>query len=210
MTRQIESDEVVLIGPDGQPAGTADRLLVHGADTPLHLAFSVYLLDGEGRLLMTRRALSKRTWPGVWSNSCCGHPRPGEQVADAVLRRTFEETGLDIDQLTCVLPEFTYRAVDAGGIVEYELCPVFVGRARGDLTPDPAEIEETAWAEPAEVQVIARSTPFVLSPWCVRQLALLDLDAASAALRVDGPSLGRRGRPGPVAGRTGTTRGEDG
>ncbi|WP_116115875.1 isopentenyl-diphosphate Delta-isomerase [Austwickia chelonae] len=199
MNREETPDQVVLIGTDGRPIGTADRTTVHGTDTPLHLAFSVYLLDQDDRLLMTRRALTKRTWPGVWSNSCCGHPRPGETVPDAVARRTLEETGLNIDRLTCLLPEFTYRAVDAGGIVEHELCPVFVGQARGDLHLAPDEVMDAAWIDLPEAHTTARSAPFTLSPWCVQQLTLLDPGTMLAPLELDGPP--HRDRPSPETAR---------
>lgn len=167
------ADLVVLLDEHGQPAGTAPRAEVHTEHTPLHLAFSCYLRDGAGRVLITRRALAKRTWPGVWTNSFCGHPRPGEQMTDAVHRYAARELGTTIRDLHCLLPTFRYRAVDAGGVVENELCPVFVATVAGELAPDPGEVAELQWVPADDVRTMATLAPWALSPWLVEQVGEL-------------------------------------
>jgi isopentenyl-diphosphate delta-isomerase len=170
---RVTAEQVVLLDSRRRPLGAADKAGVHTADTPLHLAFSCYVLDDDGRLLMTRRALTKRAWPGVWTNSCCGHPAPGEDVADAVRRRVGQELGLSLHDVTCVLPDFAYRAVDASGVVENEVCPVFTARTCDVPDVDPAEVCEWRWSAWGDVAEIARRAPWLLSPWSVLQLAAL-------------------------------------
>src|SRR3954454_913853 len=113
-----EADEVVLVDDAGRPVGRHDRRAVHGRRTPRHLAFSCWIVDPDGLVLMTRRALTKRSWPGVWTNSCCGHPRPDEDPEVALRRRVGEELGIVLDDVACVLPDFSYTAVVSSVIVE--------------------------------------------------------------------------------------------
>lgn len=168
------ADLVVLLDDGGRPAGTAPREAVHTTTTPLHLAFSCHVTDDAGDLLLSRRALTKRSWPGVWTNAFCGHPRPGEDLLDAVRRHALTELGTDaLVDLEIVLPDFRYRAVDAHGIVENELCPVVVARLPGHrptLAPDPDEVVETAWVDAADLGHAAVAAPWALSPWAVAQL----------------------------------------
>ncbi|WP_181276479.1 isopentenyl-diphosphate Delta-isomerase [Brevibacterium oceani] len=173
-------DQVVLVDNDGADIGVADRASVHTAETPLHRAFSLYLIDEEGRLLLTRRALSKRSWPGVWTNSCCGHPRPGEDDVDAVYRRAKEELGVEVRNISPILPDFRYSATDASGIVEREICPVYRGTIDSrDLSPDPEEVEEYFLVDPAAVMEGAEIVPVLLSPWSVKQLRLMTVSDLS-------------------------------
>lgn len=161
---------VVLLADDGTPIGTADKSLVHTTDTALHAAFSCHVFDAEGRVLVTRRALAKLTWPGVWTNSFCGHPAPGEQLEQAVRRRAQLELGIEIDGLELMLPDFRYRAVDASGIVENEICPVYRARISGDVDANPAEVAEWHWIDPDALHTAAAAAPFAFSPWLVWQL----------------------------------------
>lgn len=175
--RQDPDDLVVLVDDRGAAMGTAHRLAVHSADTPRHRAFSTHLRDASGRVLLTRRALHKKTWPGVWTNSACGHLRPGEDLMDAVLRRVPEELGVAPTDLSVALPEFTYSAVDASGIQENEWCPVLVGTIDADcLATNPDEVAEHAWVDWAQLQRAMRDMPPLFSPWSVLQVAALGDD----------------------------------
>ncbi len=171
-----ESDQVVLLNEVGQPIGQAPRSSIHSPHTPLHLAFSTYLFNARGEVLLTRRALSKKTWPGVWTNSCCGHPQPGEELEAAIRRRIRQELGLRIGRLIPLLPDFRYRATDSNGIVENEICPVYAAVLKDHqppLMPDPDEVAECAWVPWPHVLAAVAATPQVYSPWAAQQIALL-------------------------------------
>jgi isopentenyl-diphosphate delta-isomerase len=166
-------EQVVLLDPDGRPCGVADKATVHGSTTPYHLAFSCYLFDNAGRFLVTQRAHTKLTWPGIWTNSCCGHPGPDEQPRDAVVRRLQQELGIVADSLVLALPEFAYRASFLG-VEEYELCPVFLARADAEPAPDPAEVAATDWWRWPDFVAEALAADSRISPWAQEQVRQLD------------------------------------
>jgi isopentenyl-diphosphate Delta-isomerase len=168
-----DDDPVVLLDDDRRPIGQLPKSQVHHAATPLHLAFSCYVFDGSDRLLMTRRATSKRTWPGVWTNSCCGHPLPGEPAAQAAARRLREELGLRMVRSAVALPDFQYRAVAPDGVVENEFCPVLVGSVDGQPQPTPTEVLEYRWTPWPEVVTLASIAPWAISPWAALQIPQL-------------------------------------
>lgn len=167
---------VVLADRNGRPAGSAPKASIHTSNTPLHFAFSCFLLDERGKLLVTRRALSKKTWPGVWTNSFCGHPAPGETTLEAVERRNCQELGCEpgsLHGISAILPDFSYRAVDSSGIVENEICPVFVAHLKpgAALDPHPHEVDSHVWIDPEALIAAVNATPFAFSPWLVEELA---------------------------------------
>jgi len=164
-----DADHVVLLDDAGRAIGTAPKHSVHDTDTALHLAFSCYVFDSSDRVLMTRRALGKATWPGVWTNSFCGHPRPGESLESAVHRRAQDELGLTLTDVSLALPDFRYRATDASGIVENEMCPVFTARAARDPVCNPLEAVDAQWVSLDDVVASIGATPWAFSPWLVLQ-----------------------------------------
>nr|SBO91100.1 Isopentenyl-diphosphate delta-isomerase [Nonomuraea gerenzanensis] len=163
----------MLVDLSGHALGTAPKTSVHGRETPLHLAFSSYVFDREGRVLLTKRAEHKITWPSVWTNSCCGHPLPGEPVDHAVLRRLSYELGLTAERAELMLPAFSYRAEMANGIVEHELCPVYRVTVDSAVTPNPDEVAEVRWMPWKEFAEGAQNGLLAISPWCREQVPLL-------------------------------------
>lgn len=165
-------EQVVLLDEHGAAIGTADKHAVHGATTARHLGFSCYGSDGAGRVLVTRRSSDKLTFPGVWTNTCCGHPAPGEALEDAVRRRLRHELGVRPVGLRLVLPGFAYRASHAG-IEENELCPVLVCRIEDPPRPRPDEVGDWEWWTWPRLLTEAQAPDSVLSPWARLQIPLL-------------------------------------
>ncbi|MGV1004312.1 MAG: isopentenyl-diphosphate Delta-isomerase [Candidatus Nanopelagicales bacterium] len=178
MNSSIPSTElIVLLDEAGAVLGTAPKVASHHGQTPLHLAFSCYLFDERNRVLLTRRALDKRVFPGMWTNSVCGHPGPGEALPQAVARRAQLELGIPGVSARLVLPQFRYRA-EMGGIVENEWCPVYAATIPGDvdIALDPVEVADSRWVPWPTFLSQVLSGLLVVSPWCalqVRELARL-------------------------------------
>ncbi|MCE0494919.1 isopentenyl-diphosphate Delta-isomerase [Vibrio salinus] len=167
-----KSDEcVVLLNDKLVPEGQADKRFVHNMDTPLHLAFSCYILNQEDKVLITRRSLKKIAWPGVWTNSVCGHPLPDEKMVEAVKRRARFELGFNsLEEIQLVLPEFQYCERDASGIVENEFCPVYQAVVQCEPSINPDEVMDFQWVNKDDLHRSVRSTPWAFSPWMVKQL----------------------------------------
>lgn len=173
-----------LVDEDGNTIGTAEKLSAHQAPGRLHRAFSVFLFDETGRLLIQRRALGKYHSPGVWSNTCCGHPYPGESPFAAAARRTYEELGVS-PSLLAQAGTVRYNHPDPdSGLVEQEYNHLFVGMVQSTPRPDPEEVGETAFVTPDELAERHARAPF--SAWFMTVL-----DAARPAVKeLTGPAAG--------------------
>lgn len=153
-----ETERLIEVDEQDRPLGALEKLAAHRAGI-LHRAFSIMIGDGRGRVLLQRRALGKYHAGGLWANSCCGHPRPGEDTAAAARRRLGEELG--IDAALVAVGHYRYRTEVGGGLIENEFVHLFHGVCDGPLRPDPAEVMETVWARPEEIADRSRD----LAPW---------------------------------------------
>lgn len=167
MTRsQIVSSELeplILVDSDDRPVGQLDKAACHDGDGVLHRAFSLFVFDGAGRLLMQQRASGKRLWPGYWSNSCCSHPRAGETMTAAVARRLEQELGLTATLHYVYKFEYTARYRDQG--TEHELCWVYVGRSDRQPVVNSTEIDDWRWIAPADLDAELASHDERFTPW---------------------------------------------
>jgi isopentenyl-diphosphate delta-isomerase len=174
-SRRVE--EVVLVDEADRELGTMAKLRAHEPPGALHRAFSVFLFNDRGELLLQRRAGSKHHFAGRWSNTCCSHPRPGESVLEAGRRRLDEELGVTARLSTS--GSFTYEALDpVSGLVERELDHVLVGRWSGDPAPDPAEVGAWRWVEVDELRSSLEREPSSFTPWLPLALPLAVTDHA--------------------------------
>ncbi len=142
------ASELVLVDADDVAIGTCGKLETHRRGLR-HRAFSVFVKDRQGRLLLQQRAAGKYHSPGLWGNTCCGHPGPGEEVDQAARRRLAEEMGFDCELRA--VGRHAYRAEVGGDLVEDEVVHLFIGRHDGDILPNPDEVAEYIWLTPAEL-----------------------------------------------------------
>ncbi|WP_230939415.1 isopentenyl-diphosphate Delta-isomerase [Burkholderia diffusa] len=185
--RDIEKDDqLILVDVDDNPVGVSGKMRAH-RDGLLHRAFSIFVFNAAGNLLLQRRATGKYHSGGLWTNTCCGHPRPGETLAHATRRRLDEEMGF-----VCELRQvdtLQYRASLANGLVEHEWVHIHAGRFDGPVMPDPAEAEDWRWIEmPALLRWLDRE-PRAFTVWfrhMVERAGIHGLDAWSGAANVAG------------------------
>jgi len=170
------TENVVLVDDNNTILGTTPKATVHTSDTPLHRGFSIFVFNNHSQVLLQKRALSKITWPGIWSNSCCGHPALGEEPTQAASRRLKYELGLDVpaSEITVLLPNYSYKA-ELNGVVENEFCPVMVARTNFFEVINPDEVATTKWQDWRDfLNILSRKNDF--SVWCNEEASLLEKD----------------------------------
>lgn len=159
-----DSDELILVDEHDNPVGFETKLRAHESGGKLHRAFSVFVFNRAGEMLLQRRAVTKYHFGGLWTNACCSHPRRGEETLDAAHLRLRHELGFDTDLRG--LFSFVYRAADPiSGLTEHEFDHVFVGEFDGTPCPNPDEVAEVKWVEPATLIADVRANPKAYTPW---------------------------------------------
>ena len=171
-----ENEELILVDRDDNEVGYASKAEAHDGGGVLHRAFSLFLFNDAGELLLQQRAPSKRLWGGYWSNSCCSHPRRGESLAVATSRRLLDE--LNVDAELEFVYQFCYDADfgDAGS--EKELCHVFLGRAGEGIQPNDSEISAVRYVSANELALEFARQPDSFTPWFKQEWRALNRNYA--------------------------------
>lgn len=155
-------EQVILVDERDNVLGWEEKIVAH-QDGKLHRAFSVFVFDSQGRFLLQRRALDKYHSPGLWSNTCCSHPKPGESTAAGASRRLREEMGLECE--LGYVGAFIYRASFENGLVEHEYDHIFVGRSDVEPRHDPAEVHEWRLVTAAALMDEMARAPAAFTYW---------------------------------------------
>lgn len=158
-----EKEQLILVDRNDVEIGYVDKSAAHDAGGMLHRAFSLFIFDPDGKLLMQQRSASKRLWPLYWSNSCCSHPRRGESMDEATRRRLQDE--LNIEAKLEFIYKFAYQASYGELGAENELCWVYLGRTAGTIVPNRNEIADTRLLGATELQHELDTTPEQFTPW---------------------------------------------
>lgn len=167
----VNTPRVILVDEHDRALGTQEKLLAHLGGGQLHRAFSIFILDSRGRTLLQRRASGKYHCPGLWSNSCCSHPRPGASLLASARRRLREELGFSAPLRE--IGSIQYRLRLGGGLTEWEFDHICFGRYQGPVHPNPAEVQEYRWVGVLELGQDVQDHPEHYTPWLPKILPIL-------------------------------------
>lgn len=159
----FDDEPLILVDEQDNVLGHLDKASCHMGDGILHRAFSIFLFDHQGRLLLQKRSAEKPLWGGYWSNTVCSHPRKGETIPEAAARRLEDELGIRAELR--FLFRFQYQARFGNIGSENELCSVYVGRYDGSVCPNETEIAAVRWMDPDGLDGWIRTVPDELTPW---------------------------------------------
>ncbi len=157
-----DKEFVVLVDPDDQPLGKMEKMEAHVKGI-LHRAFSAFIFNDRDELMLQQRALSKYHSPGLWTNTCCSHPRDGESLEAAVHRRLKEEMGFDCDIEKAF--HFTYKADVGQGLTEHEFDHVFIGNSNQHPEINPAEVHDWKYSSMADIRDDMKKHPEQYTVW---------------------------------------------
>lgn len=166
-----EQEPLILVDSDDRELGALDKSACHDGDGVLHRAFSLFVFNSAGELLLQQRAAGKRLWPSYWSNSCCSHPRAGEDMDEAVGRRLHQELGLGAELRFVYKFEYTAAFEDLG--TEHELCWVYVGVTADDPVINTTEIDDWRWIAPRALTRELEDDGGRFTPWLKLEWARL-------------------------------------
>lgn len=174
MIQKPDFEHVVLVTELDEVIGVSPKSEVHTKNTPLHRAFSLFLFrPSDKKFLIQQRWSGKKTWPLVWSNSCCGHPELYEETIDAVKRRSRYELGIHGFETLVKASDYRYR-FERDGVVENEICPIYFGISSDTIIPHPEELEAYRWLAWGEFVSEAFADETTFSEWCKEELRLLE------------------------------------
>lgn len=162
-TVSSEAEELILVDENDMEVGFLSKAECHNGAGQMHRAFSVFLFNDAGELLLQQRSDLKRLWPGYWSNTCCSHPRRGESMAVATQRRLSDE--LNIDTSLEFVYKFAYQASFNEAGSENELCHVYLGKVKDDVVPNEQEIAAVRFVSPAALLAEFETQSDRLTPW---------------------------------------------
>ena len=157
-----EQEAVILVDESDRPVGIMEKMEAHRRAL-LHRAFSVFIFNSMGEMLLQQRAKEKYHSAGLWTNACCSHPRPGEDTREAAIRRLREELGFSTELEK--LFEFTYRSAFDNGLTEYEFDHVFIGKYDREITPNGAEVSDYRFLSFPAIETEMEVAPERFTSW---------------------------------------------